>query len=90
MAKLDRVITDIGFNRSVVGPTFRKQASAFMAVIKALSPEQLENPPKTIMLDGIETAIPENAFNPKFSYMEEGAKVDVITVGDVIVTIAKK
>ena len=34
--------------------------------------------------------IPVNAFTPKFSYMEEGAKVDVITVGDVIVTIAKK
>jgi valyl-tRNA synthetase len=42
------------------------------------------------MLDGVETAVPENAFSPKFSYMEEGAKVDVITVGDVIVTIAKK
>jgi valyl-tRNA synthetase len=42
------------------------------------------------MLDGVETPIPENAFTPKFSYMEEGAKVDVLTVGDVIVTIAKK
>ena len=30
VAKLDRVITDIEFNRSVVGPTFRKQAQAFM------------------------------------------------------------
>jgi valyl-tRNA synthetase len=34
-------------------------------------------------------AIPDNAFTPKYSYMEEGSKVDVITVGDVIVTIAK-
>ncbi len=88
-AKLDRVITDIDFNRSVIGPTFRKQAQAFMAAIKALSPEQLANPPKTIMLECTETAIPENAFSPKYSYMEEGAKVDVITVGDVILTIAK-
>ena len=88
-AKLDRVITDIDFNRSVIGPTFRKQAQAFMAAIKALSPEQLANPPATIMLEGTETAIPENAFTPKYSYMEEGAKVDVITVGDVILTIAK-
>jgi len=56
----------------------------------SFSPGQLENPPKTIMLDGVKTAIPENAFSPKFSYMEEGAKVDVITVGDVIVTIVKK
>jgi valyl-tRNA synthetase len=89
-AKLDRVITDVEFNRSVVGPTFRKQAQAFMAAVKALSPAQLEKLPRTIMLDGVETPIPENAFTPKFSYMEEGAKVDVLTVGDVIVTIAKK
>jgi valyl-tRNA synthetase len=33
--------------------------------------------------------IPKDAFAPKFSCMEEGAKVDVITVDDVIVTIAK-
>ena len=88
-AKLDRVITDIDFNRSVIGPTFRKQAQAFMAAIKALSPEQLANPPKTITLEGSEVAVPENAFTPKYSYMEEGAQVDVITVGDVILTIAK-
>jgi valyl-tRNA synthetase len=90
MAKLDRVITDIDFNRSVVGPTFRKQAQSFMTAVKALSQVQIEKPPKTILLNGVETAIPENAFTPKFSYMEEGAKVDVITVGDVIVTIVKK
>jgi valyl-tRNA synthetase len=88
-AKLERVVSDIDFNRAVVGPTFRKQAGAFMAAVKALSPTELANPPKTIMLDGVETAIPENTFTPKYSYMEEGAKVDVLTVGDVIVTIAK-
>ena len=88
-AKLDRVITDIDFNRSVIGPTFRKQAQAFMTAIKALTPAELANPPATIMLEGTETVIPENAFSPKYSYMEEGAKVDVITVGDVILTIAK-
>ena len=42
------------------------------------------------MLEGTEVALPENAFTPKYSYMEEGAKVDVLTIGDVIVTIAKK
>jgi valyl-tRNA synthetase len=88
-AKLDRVITGIDFNRSVIGPAFRKQAQAFMAAITELSVEQLANPPKTIMLDECETVIPENAFTPKYSYMEEGAQVDVITVGDVILTIAK-
>jgi valyl-tRNA synthetase len=89
VAKLDRVITGIDFNRSVIGPTFRKQAPAFMAAITALSPEQLANPPKTIQLEGSEVAVPENAFGPKYSYMEEGAQVDVITVNDVILTIAK-
>ena len=67
VAKLDRVITDIDFNRSVVGKTFRKEAQAFMDAVKALSPAQLENPPKTIMVNGVETAIPENAFTPKVS-----------------------
>jgi valyl-tRNA synthetase len=90
VAKLDRVITSVEFNRSVVGKTFRKDAQAFMDAVKALSPEQLEKPPKTIKVNGVDTQIPENAFTPKFSYMEEGAQVDVLTVGDVIVTIAKK
>jgi valyl-tRNA synthetase len=89
-AKLDRVITGIDFNRAVVGPTFRKQAQAFMNAIKALSPAELANPPKTISLDEADVAVPDNAFTPKYSYMEEGSQVDVITVGDVIVTIAKK
>ena len=38
VAKLDRVITDVEFNRSVVGKTFRKDAQAFMEAVKALSP----------------------------------------------------
>jgi valyl-tRNA synthetase len=88
-AKLDRAITDIEFNRSVVGKTFRRDAQAFMAAVKALSPAELENPPKMIKVNGADLEIPENAFTPKFSYMEEGAQVDVLTVGDVIVTIAK-
>ena len=88
-AKLDRVITDIDFNRAVIGPVFRKQAQAFMTAIKALPPEHLVNPPKTIIVEGSEVGIPENSFSPRFSYEEEGEKVDVITVGDVIVTIAK-
>jgi valyl-tRNA synthetase len=60
-----------------------------MTAIKALPPHQLADPPKTITLEGSEVGIPEKSFAPKFSYLEEGAKVDVITVGDVIVTIAK-
>jgi valyl-tRNA synthetase len=87
--KLERVIMGIDFNRAVIGPAFRKQAQAFMTAVAALPQHQLENPPKTIILEGTEVEIPHHAFAPKFSCMEEGAKVDVITVGDVIVTIAK-
>ena len=89
IGELDREITDIDFNRSVIGPTFRKQAPAFMEAVRALAPGELANPPKTIFIGNDEVEIPENAFSPRYSYMEEGAKVDVITVGDVIVTIAK-
>ena len=89
-AHLDKVVSGIDFNRSVVGPTFRKDAGAFMEAVKALSPEELANPPKTIHVNGKTLDVPENAFTPKYSYMEEGAKVDMITIGDVIVTIAKQ
>ena len=88
-AQLDRVVTDIAFNRAIIGPAFRKQAPAFMSAVKELSPDQLVSPPKTILLEGTEVDVPEQAFAPKFSYMEEGAKVDVITIGDVIVTVVK-
>lgn len=70
--------------------TFSSVSRFSMNAVKALSPAQLEKPPKTIMLNGVEITMPENVFTPKYSYMEEGAKVDVLTVGDVIVTIAKK
>ena len=83
------MISDIHFNRAVIGPVFRKQAQAFMSAIKELPPHQMEKPPKTIILEGSEVEIPENSFTPKFSYLEEGEKVDVIAFGDVIVTIAK-
>jgi valyl-tRNA synthetase len=88
-ARLERVITGIDFNRAVVGKTFRGQAQAFMDAIRALPPEELANQPETIRLNGLEVVIPENSFTPKFSYMEEGEKVDVLTVGGVIVTIQK-
>ena len=61
-----------------------------LAVSPAPSPAELANPPKTIVLGGNEVTLPENVFTPRYSYMEEGAKVDVLTIGDVIVTIAKK
>jgi valyl-tRNA synthetase len=88
-AHLDKAVTGIEFNRSVVGPSFRKQAGAFMDAVRKFSEEQLANPPKTIILDGEEVEIPPTAFSLKYSYMEEGARVDVVTIGDVIVTIAR-
>jgi valyl-tRNA synthetase len=88
-AHLDKVVAGIEFNRSIVGPTFRKDAGAFMEAVKALSPEELANPPLKINVNGKTVDVPENSFTPRYSYMEEGAKVDMITVGDVIVTIAK-
>jgi len=88
-ARLDRVVTDIEFNRSIVGPAFRKQAQAFMAAVRALPPEQLLTPPATINLEGTKVAVPKNAFTPRFSYLEEGTTVDVVSVGDVIVTIQR-
>ena len=88
-AKLVRDITDIRFDKSIIGKTFRKQAQAFMDAVKKLPPEQMENPPKTISVEGSVVDIPAGAFSPVFSYMEEGEKVDVLTVGDVIVTISK-
>ena len=88
-ARLDRVVTDIEFNRSVVGPAFKKQSQAFMKAIRILIPEQLLNPPATINLEGTEFAVPENAFTPRFSYMEGGEMVDVVSVAGVIVTIQR-
>jgi valyl-tRNA synthetase len=88
-ARLDRVVTDIEFNRSVVGPVFKKQSQAFMEAVRMLTPEQLLDPPATINLEGTEVAVPENAFTPRFSYMEGGAMVDVVSVAGVIVTIQR-
>ena len=78
------------FNRSVVGKTFRKDAAAFMDAVKALPAEELTHPPKTIKVNGKDLEVPADAFAPQYSYVEEGAKVDMITVGDVIVTVAGK
>nr|WP_321351962.1 hypothetical protein [uncultured Methanoregula sp.] len=41
---------------------------------KALSPGELANPPKTILMSSVETAMPEN----------------VLTIGDVIATVARQ
>src|SRR5208337_2056391 len=51
-AHLDKVVSGIDFNRAVVGPTFRKDAGAFMEAVKALLAEELAHTPKTITVNG--------------------------------------
>jgi valyl-tRNA synthetase len=88
-ARLERVIRDISFNMAVIGPALRQQAKGFMAAVRALPPEQVRCPPETILVEGEEIHVPPEAFTPRYDYLEEGALVDVITIGDVIVTIQK-
>ena len=85
----ERVISDINFNMAVIGPSFRKKAAAFMTAVRQLPPELLENPPATIVMDGEELPLPEGAFSPQFSYLVGGEKVDVVRIGDVIVTVQR-
>ena len=58
-----------------------------MQAIEALPPEQLKNPPATVMVDGEEIPVPPGSFTPKVTYQVAGEEVDVLTFGDVIVTI---
>ncbi|MDN7023967.1 valine--tRNA ligase [Methanoculleus sp. FWC-SCC1] len=84
---LEQYVSDVEFNMAVVGPALRKQAKAFMDAVRALPPEQLTNPPRAVSAGGEEIPVPENAFSPKMAYRVAGEEVDVLTVGDVIVTI---
>ncbi|MDD1718984.1 MAG: valine--tRNA ligase [Methanoregulaceae archaeon] len=86
-ASLERVVADVQFDMGVVGPAFRKQAKAFMDAVRALPPAHIENPPKQFSLGGEMVTIPPGAFSPRVAYMSEGERVDVINVGDSIVTI---
>jgi valyl-tRNA synthetase len=86
-ARLEKVMGDVTFNMAVIGPAFRKQARAFMDAVRALPPDSLKNPPDSIEVSGNTVEIPENAFSLTYTFMEEGEKVDVLNVGDVIVTI---
>jgi hypothetical protein len=52
----------------------RKYKPKFVNAVKTLSPGKLANPPKTILMSSVETAMPENIFTPKYSCMEERGK----------------
>jgi valyl-tRNA synthetase len=86
-AKLEKVVSDVQFNLSLIGPAFRRDAPAFMNAVRSLSAGELENPPAQVDIGGKTVDVPENSFSPVYSYLVEGEKVEVVTIGDVIVTI---
>ncbi len=85
--RLERVVTGVTFNHSVIGTAFRGKAKAFIAAVQDLPATTLENPPSSITLGGEEVPIPEGAFTPQVAYTEGGSEVDVLTVGDLVVTV---
>jgi len=87
--ELSQVLSDIDFNMAVIGPAFRKQARAFMDAVRALSEDQIRNPPERIIVGGDEVKVPKDAFAPKFAYRIAGKEVEVLTIGSAIVTIQK-
>jgi valyl-tRNA synthetase len=84
---LTRRIVDVKFDMAVVGKTFRKDAPAFMAAVRALPRESLEKPIASVPVNGVEVAVPEGAFEPVHASLVGGEQVEVVTVGDVLVTV---
>ncbi|MDD1656577.1 MAG: class I tRNA ligase family protein, partial [Methanomicrobiales archaeon] len=87
--RLERVVKEVRFQRSVIGPALRKQAGAFMEAVKKLPPEQLEAPPPTVRIDGRDVPVPPGSYTPVFAYRIEGTAVDVVTIGDAVVAIRR-
>jgi len=85
--RLEEVVDGVDFNMAIIGPSLRKQARGFMEAVQALPPELLKNPPATVTVDGTEIPVPAGSFTPKVAYRVAGEEVDVLTLGDVIVTI---
>jgi valyl-tRNA synthetase len=85
--RLEEVVSGVDFNMAVIGPTLRKLARPFMDAVQALPPEHLRNPPATLTVNGEEIPVPPDAFTPKVAYQVAGEEVDVLTLGDVVVTI---
>ncbi len=85
--RLEEVMSGVDFNMAVIGPALRKQARGFMQAVEALPPELLKSPPATVTVDGEEIPVPADSFTPKVAYRVAGEEVDVLTLGDVVVTI---
>jgi valyl-tRNA synthetase len=74
---------------AVVGKAFRKDAPAFMAAVRALPKETLAGPLETVELNEAGVAIPAGAFAPVYASLVGGEQVDLVTVGDVLVTVRR-
>ena len=85
--RLEEVADGADFNMAIIGPALRKQARGFMEAVRALPPELLKNPPATITVNGEEIPVPADSFVPKIAYRVAGEDVDLLTIGDVVVTI---
>ena len=86
---LERKPGEVVFDMAVIGPALRKDAKAFMDAVRALPAEALAQPISRIDIGGKEVDVPAGAFSLQSMYMIGGARVDLITVGDVIVTVQK-
>ena len=86
---LSREIVDVKFDRAVVGKTLRKDAAAFMEAVQALPKASLAAPIACVVVDGVEVSVPEGAFSPVYATLVGGEQVDVVTIGDVLVTVRR-
>ena len=86
---LEKKPGEVVFDMAVIGPALRKDAKAFMDAVRALPPEALAQPISRIDIGGKEVEVPAGSFSRQSMYMIGGARVDLITVGDVIVTVQK-
>jgi valyl-tRNA synthetase len=80
---------DIIFDMAVIGPALRKDAKAFMDAVRALPQESLAVPPARINIGEKQVEVPPGSYSQQSTYLVGGARVDLITVGDVIVTVQK-
>lgn len=86
---LKQVTTGFSFQMGIIGPKLRNKASKFIAAIESLPLEKKASLPDTILIDGEEVPVPQDACIPVVRYMVAGEAVDVLNVGDCLVTIAQ-
>jgi valyl-tRNA synthetase len=86
---LDKMVGEVAFNKGVVGKTLRKKAGAFMEAVRALPDADKITPPSSVVIDGEEVPVPENAWTTSYVYSVSGEAVDVIMVDDVMITVKR-